>query len=224
MTLYEPSHIEVGRPSKSKRVPKKTKRHSHQIDIDGFVARQRTYPTSKKDILGRAVGRKTEAIFDATGGWGGDALHLCSQGFSLKISERNSILAGFLSEALDRLKKTDWACVNKVSVPELIKADSIGVMREPAFHDSVDCIYLDPMFPEKRKRTALAKKNMQVLHDLIGEDDDQEMLFLAAYEACKRRVIVKRPDYAPSLGLSIGVHPSQVLQGKLMHYDIYLKH
>ena len=221
MTLFEPLKLESNDGHKKK---KNSKRRSHQIDIDSFVSRQKTYPASKKDILGRVAGRKTETILDATAGWGSDALHLCSQGFTLQLVERNPILVGFLSEALSRLERSTWVKNNTVIVPKLLAVDSIQMMRESAFIQSVDCIYLDPMFPEKRKRSALAKKNMQVLHDLLGEDDDQEHLFSAAYAASKRRIVVKRPDYAQSLGASLGIEPSQILQSKLIHYEIYLKH
>lgn len=225
MTLIEPLYsafgdsVINGKNSKSAR-----KLRSHNIDIDGFVKRQKSYPASKKDLIGQVVGRKTETILDATGGWGGDSLHLCSQGFELQIIERNNVLQGFLREAFARLSNSKWVEMNNVVVPRLMASDAITSMNSPDFLETVDCIYLDPMFPEKRKRSALAKKNMQVLHNLIGEDDDQELLFSTAYKACLRRVVVKRPDYAQSLGESIGVEPSEVLKGKLVHYDIYLKH
>ena len=221
MTLFEPLNTEFKDAPKKK---KNSKRRSHQVNIDGFISRQKTYPVSKKDILGRVVGKKTETILDATAGWGGDALHLCSQGFALQLAERNPVLLGFLSEALNRLEKSDWVKANAVVIPELIAVDSIQMMNDTAFIQSVDCIYLDPMFPRKHKHSALAKKSMQVLHDLIGEDDDQEDLFSAAYAASKRRIVVKRPDYAQSLGKHLGIEPSQILQGKLIHYDIYLKY
>lgn len=214
MTLVEPSL----HSSKLK------KHRSHQIDIDSFIKRQKSYPTSKKDILGQAIGRKTKTVFDATGGWAGDALHLCSQGFDVKIAERNSILKGFLCEALSRLTHSSWARNNNIIIPQLMALDAIVAMCEKNFANSMDCIYLDPMFPEKRKRSALAKKNMQILHQLVGEDKDQELLFSTAYKAAKHRVVTKRPGYAQSLGLSSDIYPSQTLQGKLVHYDIYLKH
>lgn len=224
MTLFEPlCNLSKGKESSRKSISSK-RRRSHQIDIDGFIARYKTYPASKKDILGRVIGRKTQTIIDATAGWGGDALHLCAQGFDLRIIERNNILIGFLREALSRLRESHWAEINSVIIPKLIPLDSIEAMRDPKLVDDIDCIYLDPMFPDKRKRSALAKKNMQVLHDLVGEDLDQEALFSIAYSACKRRVVVKRPDYAQSLGSSLGIEPTQILQGKLMHFDIYLKH
>lgn len=82
-----------------------------------------------------------------------------------------------------------------------------------------DCIYLDPMFPPKRKKSALAKKSMVVLRDLLGDDLDKEVLFAAAMAATGKRVVVKSPDYAEPLGGK----PSESFQGKLLRYDVYLK-
>jgi 16S rRNA (guanine1516-N2)-methyltransferase len=75
------------------------------------------------------------------------------------------------------------------------------------------------MFPPKRKKSALAKKSMMVLRDLLGDDQDKEQLFEAAFKAAGKRVVVKSPDYAEPLGGK----PNESFQGKLLRYDVYLK-
>lgn len=202
---------------------RKVRYRQHFIDIDKFIAQQKTYPNSKKDLIAKAVGRHTTQILDATGGWGGDALHLTSQGYQVTLLERNPLLAIFLTEAMQRLKESDWAQRHNIVIPEVIAEDSRHYLNRLDPTEYPECIYLDPMFPEKRKASALAKKNMQVLHALVGADSDQERLFECAYQVFKKRIAVKRPLYAQSLGASIGVQPSDKIKGKLLSYDLYLK-
>ncbi|MGH1542492.1 MAG: class I SAM-dependent methyltransferase [Arenicella sp.] len=210
MTLCEP--VVQGR---------KLKYRYHIIDIDQFLRQQTTFPASKKNLLAQAIGRKTVSVLDATGGWAGDSLLFCSQGYTVTILERHWLLQGFLAEAMGRLGRSDWVQKNAVSVPRFIPEDTLNFLQNS--EQIADCIYLDPMFPHKAKSSALAKKNMQVLQELVGLDQDEECLFGLAYSKATRRVVVKRPDYAPSLGASTGVLPSQKLQGKLLRYDVYLK-
>jgi 16S rRNA (guanine1516-N2)-methyltransferase len=75
------------------------------------------------------------------------------------------------------------------------------------------------MFPPKRKKSALAKKSMVVLRDLLGDDQDKSELFITAMKAAGKRVVVKSPDYAEPLGGK----PNESYQGKLLRYDVYFK-
>jgi 16S rRNA (guanine1516-N2)-methyltransferase len=75
------------------------------------------------------------------------------------------------------------------------------------------------MFPPKRKKSALAKKSMLVLRDLLGDDEDSALLFATALQATGKKVVVKSPDYAEPLGGK----PSDSFQGKLCRYDVYVK-
>ena len=78
-------------------------------------------------------------------------------------------------------------------------------------------VYLDPMFPE-RKKSAQVKKEMQIFHALIGADLDADQLLENALERANYRVVVKRPRIAPFLN---NQKPSYQLEGKSSRYDIY---
>jgi 16S rRNA (guanine1516-N2)-methyltransferase len=80
-------------------------------------------------------------------------------------------------------------------------------------------IYLDPMFPPRQK-SALVKKEMRVLHDLVGADTDAEQLFDAARATSIRRIVVKRPRIAPALSR---VPASHNFCGKSNRFDVYLR-
>jgi hypothetical protein len=49
-----------------------------------------------------------------------------------------------------------------------------------------DAVYLDPMFPPKRKASALAKKSIRMVRALVGDDDDALELFAAALRSSPR--------------------------------------
>src|SRR5690606_10700841 len=78
-------------------------------------------------------------------------------------------------------------------------------------------IYLDPMFPE-RKKSAAVKKDMILLQQLAGDDPDSDELFLQAMKAEAHRVVVKRPRIAPWLA---NQKPPLVFEGKSSRYDVY---
>jgi len=100
----------------------------------------------------------------------------------------------------------------------LVRSDAIEYLSRTLQADAPDVIYLDPMFPERRKSAAV-KKEMQLFHQLIGTNMDAEQLFESALSGACERVVVKRPRTAPALAHR---SPSYSLEGKRNRYDIYL--
>ena len=131
--------------------------------------------------------------------------------------ERSPVMAELLIDAFKRLAEQDWMQKLNLQPPRLLIGNAIELLA--ALETQPDCIYLDPMFPPKRKKSALARKSMRVLHDLLGDDQDKEQLFAAALSAAGKRVVVKSPDYAEPLGGK----PNESFQGKLLRYDVYFK-
>jgi len=188
------------------------------IDVDKLLKQQHSYPAPKQTAFNRALGKKTKRVIDATGGWGGDALLMCTQGYQVTIIERHPIMAVMLSDAMLRLSQTNWATDNQVTVPTVIQADAIEFLNNAEAGLEADCVYCDPMFPPKRKKSAATNKNMQLLHWLLGEDLDAVSLIEAAHNSSVRRVAVKRPHYASPLYAK----PSVQFSSKLVHYDVYI--
>jgi 16S rRNA (guanine1516-N2)-methyltransferase len=187
------------------------------VDIEPRNGEQRSWPAPKDGALAQAVGRKTRTIVDATTGWGQDSLHIFRMGYELLCIERSPVMAELLADGFARLAQLDWMQRLNLEPPRLLQGNAIELLAD--LENPPDCIYLDPMFPPKRKKSALAKKSMMVLRDLLGDDQDKEQLFEAALNAAGKRVVVKSPDYAEPLGGK----PSQSFQGKLLRYDVYLK-
>ncbi|MCK5648263.1 MAG: class I SAM-dependent methyltransferase, partial [Gammaproteobacteria bacterium] len=81
-----------------------------------------------------------------------------------------------------------------------------------------DVIYLDPMFPH-RKKSALVKKEMLAFQQLIGDDNDSDELLSICRQLAKKRVVVKRPIKAPYLDAQ---KPSFSMNMKKHRFDIYI--
>lgn len=73
------------------------------------------------------------------------------------------------------------------------------------------------MYPHKQK-SALVKKEMRVFQSLVGADDDADGLLQPARRLAKKRVVVKRPDYAPPLA---GINTLNAVTTKSHRFDIY---
>jgi 16S rRNA (guanine1516-N2)-methyltransferase len=187
------------------------------VEIDPRPGEQHSYPAPKKDLLSQAVGRKSQTIVDATAGWAQDSLALFRMGYEVTSIERSAIMAVLIRDGYQRLAQKDWVQKRNLTPPTLLVGDAIELLA--GLPEKPDCIYLDPMFPPKRKQSAATRKSMAVLRDILGDDLDRQALFDAAMAATGRRVVVKSPDYAEPMGGK----PNERYQGKLLRYDVYLK-
>ena len=188
-----------------------------QVEIEPRPGEQRSWPAPKQDALAHALGRKTRSVIDATTGWGQDSLHIFRMGYQLHCLERSPIMFELLSDGFQRLAQVDWMQNLALTPPVLTAGNAIELLAN--LEEAPDCIYLDPMFPPKRKKSALAKKSLTVLRDLLGDDEDKALLFEAAMQATGKKVVVKCPDDAEPLGGK----PSDSFASKLVRYDVYLK-
>lgn len=172
-----------------------------------------------REPLARAVGYKPATppeVLDATAGLGRDAFMLAALGCRLRLIERSPVAAALLADGLRR------AALHEDTAPiaarmQLIRADAVEYLRQLAEAQRPAVIYLDPMYPERRK-SALVKKEMRLFRRLVGEDQDADALLQAALQAARRRVVVKRPRHAPPLA---GQPPSFTLSSENTRYDVY---
>ena len=98
---------------------------------------------------------------------------------------------------------------------QLIHASSLTALTDITPRPQV--VYLDPMFPHKQK-SALVKKEMRVFQSLVGPDLDADGLLAPARQLATKRVVVKRPDYAPPLA-DVATPNAVVTKGH--RFDIY---
>ena len=170
------------------------------------------------EMLGRAVGLKTDRkplIWDATGGLGRDAFVLADLGCEVTLFERLPILAWLLEQAVQAAAVSGVDQVRAAAERMVVQAADSKTRRAPA--DIV--IYLDPMFPD-RKKAAAVKKEAAMLQHLAGQVDDSESLWQWAWDQPVERIVVKRPLRAPILG---NIRPTHTLKGKSVRFDVFTR-
>lgn len=179
----------------------------------------------RSEMIAKAVGLKGgkhPGIVDATAGLGVDAFVLASLGCQVTMIERvpavNALLRDGLARSVQYASEHDNGLAEILDRMQLIHADAVEHLNEMEEVKRPDVVYLDPMFPE-RKKSAAVKKEMQIFHKLIGPDEDTGRLFESAMLSARSRVVIKRPRVASALS---DREPSHVLEGKRNRYDIYL--
>ncbi|BFT32206.1 class I SAM-dependent methyltransferase [Alteromonas sp. D210916BOD_24] len=171
----------------------------------------------RKEAIVKAIGLKgTEAwhVVDSTPGLGRDAFVLVSVGCKVTMIERSPIVAALLEDGIRRLAMRFPDLAEQMT---LLHGNSAEVMQY--FNgENVNAIYLDPMFPHKKK-SALVKKEMRLFQQLLGHDLDADALLPPALKLATHRVVVKRPNSADVLA---GEKPSMAIESKKHRFDVYL--
>lgn len=194
------------------------------VDFEvGAANHRRLFGGGKGQLIAKAVGfNKTKSdihVCDCTAGLGGDAFVLASLGASLTLIERHPVVFELLNDGLERARLSDSPEVAGIAHRiSLQTGNAIEMLTSKiSCNEKYDVIYLDPMFPE-RKKSASVKKEMQFFHSLVGNDDDSDQLLELAMQSALYRVVVKRPKIAPFLA---GVKPNTQQLGRSSRYDIY---
>ncbi|KTC71628.1 SAM-dependent methyltransferase [Legionella birminghamensis] len=151
-------------------------------------------------------------IIDATAGWGRDAAVLASFGASVLMLERNPVIAALLQDALLRQDELSREALNL----SLKQVDAISYLNQIEVDEYPDVIYIDPMHPARQK-SALVKKDLQVLQQLIGTDYDAMALLQTAQKRVRSKVVVKWPQLLAPLST-----PNFSIPGKTIRFDVYL--
>jgi len=195
----------------------------------------------RRQPLAKAIG-DAKTVVDATAGLGDDAMTLAALGCRVLAFERHPVIWALLDDAL--LRARDDATLREIAARiELRQADAVtaledametdgdrpngggsvglasglggGLGGEPARRP--DAILLDPMFPPRRRRSALPRKGMQVLRRVVGADLDADALLDAALAVAIDRVIVKRLDDGPPMREPVDF----TIRARTMRCDVY---
>lgn len=190
--------------------------------LSGHLAHRRQFGGGRGQAIARAVGirsAKAPSVLDTTAGLAGDAFVLATLGCPLTLVERSAVLHALLEDAIARASLSESFQAILQQGFELVHADAREYIKQQLENDSVrpDVVYIDPMYPE-RKKSALVKKDMQILQRLHGADDNAAELLEAALLFADKRVVVKRPAHAPTLNER---KPNTEIRSKKTRYDIY---
>lgn len=185
--------------------------------LAGKLAHREKYGGGRRQLIARAVGIKPKSrlrILDATAGFGGDAFVLATLGCQLTLLERSPIIAALLQDGLRRAQVD--AAVKNLGL-KLHVVDAVNYLQHLP-QNSFDVVYLDPMYPIRTK-SALGKKEMRILQQIVGKDLDAALLLPVALRVAAKRVVVKRAKLAPQLTKQ---NPDLVFSGKSSRFDVYL--
>ncbi|MEN6669237.1 class I SAM-dependent methyltransferase [Psychrobacter sp. B38] len=175
------------------------------------------------------------AVIDATAGFGHDSLILASTGAQIIMLEQQPLMALLLLAEQQRMSQlANWQKLmtrlqiintDALSYFEMVNNQSVSENNK-----TVDVVYLDPMFPEdsyqdrKTGKGAKVGKHMQALHQLARPPtvDEEQQLLQGALAVVghngSRRVIVKRPQFAPLLA---NQSPSESWHNEAVRFDGY---
>lgn len=179
----------------------------------GIVQRELLVRAAKTAKPASGASSDAPLAVDATAGLGFDALLLAAAGFRVLMFENNPVMAALLDDALSRATKNPSLAPFAARMT-LIAADSVQEL--PRLAERPHVVYLDPMFPERRKSAAV-KKKFQLLHKLERPCNSECALLAAARASHPRKIIIKRPAKGPYLA---NAKPSYSLSGKTVRYDV----
>jgi len=190
------------------------------ISIDfstGKYDHRRKFGGGRGQPLAKAIGLKkglTPSVIDATAGFARDAFVLANLGCSVTMLEQSAVISLLIEDALLRAQQ-DTAIADIIDRLSIHHCNAIDYLDQLTEH--VDVIYMDPMYPS-RDKSALVKKDMQLLHQLIGADEQSGELLTKARLKAAKRVVVKRPKGAEYVA---DLKPSVSIESKNTRYDIY---
>lgn len=190
-------------------------RRGSRVDFSAIDVRTGPGNLSRKQPLAKAMGHRGNTILDATAGFGHDACLLSCMGFEVVAIERMPVVHLLLKESLDRAKQDPVLSEAIGGRLKVMQGEAVETMR--ALPEPPDVIYLDPMFKQSGKSTALPRRRAQLLRSIVGEDEDAESVFHVARETALKHVVVKRSADADPLVSQ----PDVSYPGKIARYDVY---
>lgn len=192
------------------------------IDVVGDTQNYRkSQHKGKQELISKALGlaKGDPEIWDMTFGLGQDSIFLAEIGAKVRGFERNPMIFLLMTDGLERAKGRFPLLKNL----KLTFMDSVELLRQNqlelkniGLNEWPDAMYLDPMFPQKKK-SALPRKEMQIFRKLAGDDLDSLELLEFAFLKAKDRIVIKRPVKAPDL------KPGKVhsYEGNTVRFDVY---
>jgi 16S rRNA (guanine1516-N2)-methyltransferase len=158
---------------------------------------------------------KTPMIVDATAGLGRDSFLLASLGAQVVLIERSEEMHSLLVQGMKRAVQEGGEFREIIGRMTLLKGDAKDLLAEL----SGEAILIDPMHPP-RHNSALVKRELRQVREIVGTDDDASDLVRVALKTARNRVVLKWPAKAdPISGIRACSHQ---IQGKSTRYDVFM--
>lgn len=169
----------------------------------------------RHEMLVKIAKTKTEhpTAVDAAAGMGEDSFLLAAAGYEVILFEQDAVIAALLRDALRRAREED-RLREIVDRMRLTEGNSIAMM--PRLGITPEIVYLDPMFPP-RKKSGLIQKKLQLIQKLEQPCANERELYDAAAALRPKKIIIKRPLNGALLA---DKKPSYTVKGKAIRYDV----
>ena len=160
-------------------------------------------------------------VIDATAGLGGDAaIVAASSSRQVMACERHPVVAALLEDGQRRAIESGYEPATRIKIH---RGDAIEFLAAQRVAPSL--VMLDPMYPPRRKSSALPPKPMQRLRSLLGEDQAGVVsgivaLLVAAETVGAARIVLKRPPDVPTPESPLGP-PTFEIPTKLLRWSVW---
>ena len=186
--------------------------------VSGAVAHRLRFGGGRGQALAKAMGLragKTPMIVDATAGLGRDSFLLASLGAQVVLIERSEEMHSLLVQGMARAVAEGGEFREIIGRMTLLKGDAKDLLPDL----SAEAILIDPMHPP-RKNSALVKRELRQVREIVGTDDDAADLVRVALRYARNRVVLKWPAKAdPIKGIQACSHQ---IAGKSTRYDVFM--
>lgn len=186
--------------------------------VGGAVGHRHKFGGGRGQALPKAIGMKggiNPKVVDATAGLGRDAFLLASLGAQVTLIERSEKMHELLEAGMVRAAEENEMLAEIMSRMTLLFGDAKTLL--PQLKPEI--ILIDPMHPP-RKNSALVKKEMRLIREIVGTDEDSIELMQVALDNASKRVVLKWPQKADFM---MGIRPpSHQIKGKSTRYDVFM--
>ncbi|EBA02813.1 hypothetical protein RB2150_18202 [Rhodobacterales bacterium HTCC2150] len=190
-----------------------------QVDfVNGAVGHRLRFGGGRGQDIAKAMGLragKTPKIIDATAGLGRDAFLLASLGAEVTLIERSEKMHDLLHKGMARAAAEGGDYADIIARMTLLKGDAKVLLPDL----NAEAILIDPMHPP-RKNSALVKRELRQVREIVGTDEDAADLLSVALENASKRVVLKWPAKADPI-VSIRSCSHQII-GKSTRYDVFM--
>ncbi|WP_293443815.1 class I SAM-dependent methyltransferase [Planktotalea sp.] len=186
--------------------------------VNGPVAHRLRFGGGRGQDLPKAMGLragKTPTVIDATAGLGRDAFLLASLGADVTLIERSPKMHALLEDAMARATQEGGDFGEIMARMTLLHGDAKDLLSNLI----ADAILIDPMHPP-RKNSALVKRELRQVREIVGTDEDAADLLRVALECAQKRVVLKWPAKADPIA-DVRACSHQII-GKSTRYDVFM--
>lgn len=197
------------------------KQDTAELRVDfatGAVAHRLRFGGGRGQDIAKAMGLragKTPMIIDATAGLGRDSFLLASLGAQVTMIERSEKMHSLLAQGMERAAREGGEFREIIGRMTLLKGDAKDLIPDL----SGESVLIDPMHPPRNK-SALVKRELRQVREIVGSDDDAADLVHVALKHARNRVVLKWPTKAdPIEGVPKCTYQ---ISGKTTRYDVFI--